>query len=339
MLAVAGVARRRARGALRPRLGRRRPAAGAGGGARAGHAGGRGAGERGRHQRVRGPQPRGVLARLRAGARGVAGGRRAAAARRRRGAHARGVRDRRRRRCSTLASSARTTGRRGSWSTARPHPRDAVVDAARGHARPAQRPRRGARRAPPRLPRRRAPGTRPSVHGPRPDAPGRDRHPRGRAAAGGPIFVVSGATTSESRPAATDLARAVEAGLPGGYRLVRSRDFPGILDVAVLVYERASRRDRERMTADDRHIDGRSACGRYVPLTPACGRRWSPTPRSPPPTASSATSSGRGSMPLSDPPAHVGDRRLLRPGAGTGPRRACRPSASRCCPGSVIAWP
>ncbi len=59
------------------------------------------------------------------------------------------------------------------------------------------------------------------------------------AAAGGPIFLVSGATTSESRPAATDLARAVEAGLPRGYRLVRSRDFPGILDVGVLVYERA----------------------------------------------------------------------------------------------------
>ena len=60
----------------------------------------------------------------------------------------------------------------------------------------------------------------------------------GLAAAGGPIFLVSGATPSESRPAATDLARKVEAGLPGGYRRMRALTYPGILDIGVLVYER-----------------------------------------------------------------------------------------------------
>ena len=58
------------------------------------------------------------------------------------------------------------------------------------------------------------------------------------AAASGPIFLVSGATTSESRPDATDLTQEVEASLPKGYRRVRAATYPGILDVGVLVYER-----------------------------------------------------------------------------------------------------
>ena len=58
------------------------------------------------------------------------------------------------------------------------------------------------------------------------------------AAPSGSIFLVAGATPDESRPGATDLARQVEGALPNGYRLVRSRLYPGILDVGVLVYER-----------------------------------------------------------------------------------------------------
>jgi hypothetical protein len=56
------------------------------------------------------------------------------------------------------------------------------------------------------------------------------------AADGRPIFVVSGATASEGRPADTDLARKVAGGLPERYRRVRARTYPGILDVSVLVY-------------------------------------------------------------------------------------------------------
>ncbi len=64
------------------------------------------------------------------------------------------------------------------------------------------------------------------------------------AAAGGPIFLVAGATPAERRPAATDLAREVEAALPSGYRLARTHDLPGILDVGVLVYERGAAPNR-----------------------------------------------------------------------------------------------